>query len=188
MRWEGKRRGQRAPGLHHGGPGRPGLEFEFHTEGSGDFWRVIIDGCSSFPTMASVLPFPGPASLGCIVPWLCPMSAVRNLKPPGPLSLPSPNGSPMSVCLGDWCFPGPCVHEFVPNLGIISWLTGTTPGSPYVARRLGGRVAQLWEIAGAQLGAGVGSCKHVEKATLRAHSRHGHLACFLLIHEACLTV
>lgn len=45
------------------------------------------------------------------------------------------------------------VHAFVPNLQVVSWFIGTAPGRPDMARRHGGRVAQLLlDIAEAQLG------------------------------------
>lgn len=45
----------------------------------------------------------------------------------------------------------PCVHDFVPNLCVVIWLTGTAPWSPDVARCHGGHAVQPWGVAKAQL-------------------------------------
>lgn len=47
-----------------------------------------------------------------------------------------------------------------------------------MARRHGGHVAQLWEIAETQLGPELGGCEHVGRATRWAHSRHWCLGLF----------
>lgn len=125
---------------------------ECHTEGSGDFWRVTTESCFPFSTVTSTLSLPDPPPWAS---WSVVLSSVCSERPYASwasLTSFSQWFSDLSLFVQLVLSRPLYVHEFVPNLHAVSWLIGTGPGRPDMARRHGGRVAQLLDIAEAQLG------------------------------------